>query len=176
MDSVRPFSLRFLSAAGSVHVDLVLWGSLVAGLSLLSGCLNLDVVPIASKSEDTGLEDGGVEDADSEDAGREDAGPEDAGTRGNCADDPLVGAWVNGDCVLEFFSNGRYSDCWLFPASGFASDWSLLDDGRYYFGRSSLGSPSGECLGQATFDEDCNSVSLSLTCGYAGQVLELVRR
>ncbi len=78
--------------------------------------------------------------------------------------DPLIGSWTGEQGVCEFLSNGRYSDRCGIVESGFASDWMHLDDGRYYFGASSLGSPAGECLARATFADDCTKVTLSMSC------------
>lgn len=146
-----------------------LWAPLLVAIPLWAGCLSIDAVPTSTTV------DGGHDHAGQDGSTQDDASP-----RVNCAEsrqpDPLVGAWKVDECVLEFFSNGHYDDCGRFSALGFAADWSLLDDGRYYFGRSSLGSPSGECLAMATFSEDCTTVSLDITCDGSTTILSMSRQ
>jgi hypothetical protein len=92
--------------------------------------------------------------------------------------DPLVGAW-QGEGTCEFFSNGRYDDaCGVTRhLSGFPEQWSRLEDGRYYFGTSSLGSHAGECVAEAEFAERCEQVTLAFVCnGKREHTLELERK
>lgn len=121
----------------------------VAACALALGCLSVDSVP--------------VEDGEQPCAERTDP-------------DPLVGAWESSSGRCEFFSNARYTDGCGVDLSGFPSDWAHLQDGRYYFGASSLGSPSGECLGVATFSDACESLSLQLECSRGTKrTLDLMR-
>lgn len=159
-------------------------------LSLTAACLDLKQIPVADADAPTGVDADAATGVDTDSAtGVDTDGATEADADAaievpapTCEEqleqDPILGAWrdANGG-VCEFYSNGRYSDaCGVAPVSGFAEDWARLRDGRYYFGRSSLGSHAGECTADVTFDSTCNIASLKLSCNRgAAFSLELTR-
>ena len=107
----------------------------------LGGCLSADAIPIREEACDS------------------------------AAEDPLIGAWQKKGKpkeVCEFFANGRYhSGCGLVSSP---LDYAKLGSGRYYFSTvTGFGGLGRECVGDATFEHGCNTLTLSVECDRDGR-------